>query len=401
MARNQLSPFFGLDLSSDFDPSPTGSGDPNPFNLALWDGHRGPTPARPDMKPENEDTPGWKKYTREIQTYHTNPYNIETMLLNPNFCAFGGWPVTSSQSGMGVLESSPHNTIHDWVGSRYGNNRDMGTLRYAALDPLFYLHHANIDRIWSLYRHTPQPGQGLPAVNECGYTPEMLKAWFEKKWEFIDTNGELVYITVADTIKNMGSVVYQYDDPTKKLLARLQAKPAPAEHSAVILSEALRSTNTPASFAVPAAKVLEKEIDVRSGDTAASFLEIEVGEYQYAGRFQVRVYGTEGTAGQKVPQDEEHFIGSFTVMDSHAGPNKSRGGDRHIFYVNVSRGPEQFLQGGAAGQAVRAVPRRQRQGARPAGVLSGGEEGDAKSLQVAGKRLPSNHLSFFFSRLST
>ena len=43
------------------------------------------------MKPDNEATPGWKKYTHEIQSYHTNPLNIETMLLNPNFCAFGGW----------------------------------------------------------------------------------------------------------------------------------------------------------------------------------------------------------------------------------------------------------------------------------------------------------------------
>jgi len=345
IARKQASPFFGLDLSSDFDPSPTGSGDPNPFNLALWSGYRGPMPARPDMKPENEDTPGWQKYTREIQTYHANPINIETMLLNPNFCAFGGWPVTSRQSGMGLLESSPHNSIHDWVGSRYGNNRDMGTLRYAALDPLFYLHHANVDRIWSLYQHTPQPGPEPPAPNECAYTPEMLKAWFEKRWEFIDANGDLVYVTVADTIKNMGNITYQHDDRTNKLLARLQARPALQEQSAVIGAEAIKSANKPANFAVPAEKTVAKDqADVRSGDTVASFLEIEVGEYHYVGRFQVRVYAAQGVAGTKVALDDEHFIGSFTVMDSHAGPNKSSAGDRHIFYVNVSSGLSNFYK---------------------------------------------------------
>jgi hypothetical protein len=351
MARKQASPFFGLDLSTDFDPSPTGGGDPNPFNLALWDGHRGPTSARPDMKPENEDTPGWKKYTHEIQSYHTNPLNIETMLLNPNFCAFGGWPVTSSQSGMGLLESGPHNVIHDWVGSRCGNNRDMGTLRYAALDPLFYLHHANVDRIWSLYQHTPQPGKDSPEVNQCGFTPPMLKAWFDKKWEFLDIDGKPVTVTNADTIKNMGNITYQLDDKTRKLLARLQAKPAPKEYSTVLAAEPIRAGNLPASVAVPAEKAKGKVLDdVRSGETTATFLEIEVGEYHYTGRFQVRAYAFQGGAGKKVPLDEEHFIGSFTVMDSHAGPNRSKAGDRHIFTLNVSKGLSNFYKVAPPGQ---------------------------------------------------
>jgi tyrosinase len=55
-----------------------------------------------------------------------------------NFSHFGG---TS-----GNLESNPHNLVHTEVGGRGGLMSDPD---YAALDPIFYLHHANIDRMWA------------------------------------------------------------------------------------------------------------------------------------------------------------------------------------------------------------------------------------------------------------
>ncbi|REE00126.1 tyrosinase family protein [Marinoscillum furvescens] len=50
----------------------------------------------------------------------------------------------------GNLESNPHNTVHTLVGGIKGNS--PGLMAYpglAALDPVFYLHHANIDRMWA------------------------------------------------------------------------------------------------------------------------------------------------------------------------------------------------------------------------------------------------------------
>jgi tyrosinase len=44
-----------------------------------------------------------------------------------------------------------HNGVHSWVGG------PMGDLDTAPADPLFWMHHANIDRIWESWRHT-HPG---------------------------------------------------------------------------------------------------------------------------------------------------------------------------------------------------------------------------------------------------
>ncbi|KAI8912405.1 hypothetical protein EDD86DRAFT_110649 [Gorgonomyces haynaldii] len=44
------------------------------------------------------------------------------------------------------LEDGPHGNIHAGVGGQ-ANCGDMGTM-YSTNDPLFFLHHANVDRIW-------------------------------------------------------------------------------------------------------------------------------------------------------------------------------------------------------------------------------------------------------------
>ncbi len=62
---------------------------------------------------------------------------------------FGGGETTFSHFGgvSGRLENLPHNIIHDDVG---GLMSDPNT---AALDPIFWLHHANIDRLWDVWTH--------------------------------------------------------------------------------------------------------------------------------------------------------------------------------------------------------------------------------------------------------
>lgn len=67
---------------------------------------------------------------------------------------FGGPDTGFSHPGStphGNMESNPHDLVHVYVGGNvsspnYGVMADPGT---AALDPIFYLHHCNIDRMWA------------------------------------------------------------------------------------------------------------------------------------------------------------------------------------------------------------------------------------------------------------
>jgi tyrosinase len=70
----------------------------------------------------------------------------------PGAPGFGG-PVTGFHTGggpSGELESTPHNRIHVQIG---GNNGFMSFPSTAALDPIFWLHHCNIDRLWEVWRN--------------------------------------------------------------------------------------------------------------------------------------------------------------------------------------------------------------------------------------------------------
>jgi tyrosinase len=56
--------------------------------------------------------------------------------------------------GFGDLEMNPHNFVHTFVGGQNIINQQqglMGVPATAALDPIFYLHHANIDRMWAAW----------------------------------------------------------------------------------------------------------------------------------------------------------------------------------------------------------------------------------------------------------
>jgi len=61
--------------------------------------------------------------------------------------------------GNGQLERQPHNGVHGLVGGRLPNAdprdpRNYGLMSMpdtAALDPIFWLHHANIDRLWEVW----------------------------------------------------------------------------------------------------------------------------------------------------------------------------------------------------------------------------------------------------------
>lgn len=52
-----------------------------------------------------------------------------------------------------------HNNVHMWVG---GNKGHMGDIQFAAFDPIFWAHHAMIDRVWRLWQ-VLHPQDGVPA----------------------------------------------------------------------------------------------------------------------------------------------------------------------------------------------------------------------------------------------
>eukprot|EP01018_Ginkgo_biloba_P007268 Gb_17579 [translate_table: standard] len=70
--------------------------------------------------------------------------------------SFHGYPYRYGDGpdpGQGTLESSPHGPVHRWTGSSTQPNREnMGNFYSAGRDPIFYAHHSNCDRMWTIWK---------------------------------------------------------------------------------------------------------------------------------------------------------------------------------------------------------------------------------------------------------
>lgn len=115
---------------------------------------------------------------------------------------FGGYRVPPNVGGPpGLIEAQPHNVIHGKIGGW------MGVVRMAARDPIFWLHHVNIDRLWTRWL---EQGEGR---SNPGHTPAE-EIWHTHRFVFFDENGSSVSMTGADIIDTVGQLDYRYEpDP--------------------------------------------------------------------------------------------------------------------------------------------------------------------------------------------
>ena len=108
-------------------------------------------------------------------------------------------PFVHFGSGSGALEILPHNAIHVEVGLPDGWMIDPN---FAALDPIFWLHHSNIDRLWNVWLH----GEGHANTDVGAWTTDVA-------FDFHDEAGVPQRLTSGQVGDAATSIFeYTYDD---------------------------------------------------------------------------------------------------------------------------------------------------------------------------------------------
>jgi tyrosinase len=92
-----------------------------------------------------------------------------------------------------TLDFGLHGNVHVFV----GNNVGMGQIPWAANDPVFWMHHCNIDRIWMSW-------------NNAGHANPTTAAWLNKVFVFAGPDGKGVKAIVKD-YTNTKKCDYKYD----------------------------------------------------------------------------------------------------------------------------------------------------------------------------------------------
>ncbi|XP_049378452.1 polyphenol oxidase E, chloroplastic-like [Solanum stenotomum] len=110
----------------------------------------------------------------------------------------------NDSKGQGTIENIPHTPVHIWAGTvrntdlgggKLSLGEDMGNFYSAALDPVFYCHHANVDRMWKVWN-----GLG-------GKRRDIIDTdWLNSEFFFYDENKNPYRVRVGDCLdtKKMG-----------------------------------------------------------------------------------------------------------------------------------------------------------------------------------------------------
>jgi hypothetical protein len=103
----------------------------------------------------------------------------------------------------GSLEGSPHDVIHGLVGGDGAPRQSwMSFPETAARDPIFWLHHAMIDRLWNRWI----------ARNEGRRNPVGNPVWMDTQFTFFDENAQQVTMRGRDILDTVNQLDYRYDD---------------------------------------------------------------------------------------------------------------------------------------------------------------------------------------------
>lgn len=228
--------------------------------------------------------------------------------------SFGSQQIAAPSHGAvthGLLETTPHDSVHVAIGGF------MGSFGTAARDPIFWMHHCNIDRLWN---HWLTLGGGRRDPNNS--------RWCNQVWRFCNENGQVVGIRVRDVINAQAQLNYRYAGqgvvPTQSCPP--QAAPAPTPVPLNVNQKTLAVQDAPITLgAAPVrlpVRVAAKRNDMKGIAASASrslVLRIEGIKVSAPPGVVYEVY-VGLPEGQKPDPASPHFVGVVAPFGAdHAG----------------------------------------------------------------------------------
>jgi Common central domain of tyrosinase/Polyphenol oxidase middle domain/Repeat of unknown function (DUF346) len=241
----------------------------------------------------------------------------------PMGTSFGGGRVGPAQfaGSTGQLEFTPHNAMHPTIGGPSANPCQGGLMtdpRCAALDPIFWLHHANVDRLWNNWLSL---GGGRANPTEA--------AWLNQSFVFHDENGTQVTLSGAAVVDTAAQLGYVYDDaalPLQRMMELAATTPPPSgpPELAAATERSLELTGTTASVRLTVAGGSRELVEAAGAEQGRVLVNVEDIEAEQDPGVAYAVYLT-------VPDDpdrESRHIGnvSFFGIELMNDPDRAHDG---------------------------------------------------------------------------
>ncbi|CAK9146419.1 unnamed protein product [Ilex paraguariensis] len=232
--------------------------------------------------------------------------------------------------GAGSIETTPHIPVHMWVGDPNRRNReDMGNFYSAGRDTMFYCHHANVDRMWTLWRT-------LGGKHRTDFAdPD----WLNSSFLFYDEEAQPVRVKVKDCCENtkLGYVYQPMPIPwlknkpvprVKKSKVAKTVEPATLSAFPVTLDKTIK-------FLVKRSKKSRSSEEKEEQEEILAIEGIELDSDKYV-KFDVFVNDEDETG---IGLDKTEYAGSFANL-----PHKHEGGSNMKINTCLRLGLSELLE---------------------------------------------------------
>jgi tyrosinase len=232
--------------------------------------------------------------------------------LDPKWVPMGG-------GNQGTLERTPHNNVHNNIGAFMPQSN-------SPRDPIFMMHHSNIDRIWAYW-------SALGRKNST----DLL--WLNMPFtnNYIAPDGKF-YTRIVRDLQSTGALGYTYDNMpkpdnrkidsvrSKNLMALFNpaetAKPKRFKKSNTAAAKATAHLNVPIAMGAGALNAVVKAPTEKEPprEVVAIISEIKIGDNVRA----IRVFINRETISQDVPDTDPHYVTTLSFLrhgkgGDHAG----------------------------------------------------------------------------------
>jgi Common central domain of tyrosinase len=213
-----------------------------------------------------------------------------------------GLAQTSFNGASSSLEGLPHNQVHVLVGGL------MGSVPTAAQDPIFFLHHCNMDRLWNLW--LAQGGRIDPVFDNV---------WKNTKYTFFDEEGAQLEMTGCEILRAAQQLHYVYEGEPPQVndfcFPILKWPPIIFEKEAVLrlpIPE-IRLEQEPVTVPVDWKEARQKLSSLAERQDATLFLEIDGVEAEHQPGVAWQVYFGPATSGEP-PDDSPYMVGAIALF---------------------------------------------------------------------------------------
>ncbi len=277
-----------------------------------------PTRLGPDEPDPGDDTE-WATATEALLRPHYA--NQE----DTGFVSFGGGVLEDPNNAalfhdsareLGQMDAQPHGSVHVHV------HGTMALFQTAGLDPVFWIHHCNVDRLWETYARDLE--HGYPFQDGAGAGTAARQSWTSQQFRFRRADGSTRTWTAPEVL-DITSLGYAYDTTAPPQLPPVPPPPPPGSEIAPFGLDV--PTPEPVASTGPVSLVQEEQIAVSAGDGDDQGLGVD--SFRDGARWLLRFDGIRssrpaptsyrvylglrpGEAGD--PQDADHYAGLLTLF---------------------------------------------------------------------------------------